>query len=218
MRSNIGPIVDFLLPYISQIQIRDYHGRPFMSASARNREMITKGTMYVLQTAPDQFAYIDAECTSTGFQFFPQDCASKPFVMEQDFIHQKFGGCMTDSSFYDSMIINASFGEIIHQIIDRLGFYDVIRYKTSSGPTVLESMDINSTRIRRAIEKAFKDAGRYTGSISDLIDIVCIEHTPFQLTGLKEKELECVQKRLKSVGIITTIDDDSIASIYFERK
>lgn len=218
MRSNIGPIVDFLLPYISQIQIRDYHGRPFMVASVRNREMITKGIIYVLQTALDQFAYIDAECTSAGFQFFPRDCASKPFVMELDFVHQKFGGCTTDSSFYDSMMINTSFDGIIHQIIDRLGFYEVIRYKTNSGSTVLESMDINSTRIRRAIEKAFKDAGRYTGSISDLIDVVCIQHTPFQLTGLKEKEVQCVQKRLKSVGIITTIDDDSIASIHFERK
>lgn len=218
MTSNIGPIVDFLLPYISQVQIRDYHGRPFMTASVRNREMITKGTMHVLQTAPDQFAYIDTECTSAGFQFLPRDCANKPFVMEQDFIHQKFGGRITDSSFYDSMMINASLGGIIHQIIDRLGFYEVIRYRTSSGTTVLESMDISSTRIRRAIEKAFKDAGRYTGNIGDLIDIVCVHRQPFQMCGLKEKELQCVQKRLKGVGIVTKMDDDSIASIYFERK
>lgn len=218
MTSNIGQIVDFMLPYTSQMRIGNYHDQPFLKAAVSNREMISKGYIYVLQTSQDKFAYIDSDCVTSGLRFFPQDIVTKPFIMERDYIHQKFGGNQIDPSWYVNMSVDVPYNHMIRRIIERMEFYDVIRYKSTSGTMVLESMDINSTRIRRAIERAFQDAGRYTGSISDLIDIVCIEHTPFQLTGLKEKELECVQKRLKSVGIITTIDDDSIVSIYFERK
>ena len=52
----------------------------------------------------------------------------------------------------------------------------------------------------------------------DLIELVMKRGRSFSLEGLKQKEINCIFSKLKSIGIISTIKHDMITMISFERK
>ena len=73
-------------------------------------------------------------------------------------------------------------------------------------------------KIRRVIDKEFSKNHCIHGTIRELIELVNIKNKQFDLSKLYEKELSCVYAKLKSIGIIATINSGHIIHTEYERK
>lgn len=218
MNFNIGQVADFLLPFSNKITLEISKGLPLLRAWVSNSGLITQSIFYVVQTGNDRYSAIDGCNDVCGERFFLSHIESKPFILEKEFIRYKYGYIGKEENWYDHMVTSVDFPTLVWHLINRLSYYEVIRYKTANGIVTFDQMDFTSTRIRRAVEKAFKEEGRYNNNLHDLIDIVVGEQHQFQMKGLKNSEVQCVIRKLKGFGIKVSLSGDAITEIHFERK
>lgn len=216
MRSTIGEIANIILPFTSMIQISESANRPFLKANIMSGNHFLKFTLYVTQIAEHEYAIIDTNNDINGYHYFANSSISRPFIIEQDMIRSQFS---ENFHWYDRVVSHLDSTTFFQHFLNLLYEYQIISYKTESNDIVLEYMEINSPKIRRAVKKAFKERGVATnGTIWNLIEIMYEKEETFWLRGLTDREASVIVAKLKSIGLQTTIDRDLLTTLQFIRR
>lgn len=218
MKITIGEILNIVIPFSNNLEVSEAYGSPFMTASISNASGFRKFFIYVKQTADHEYAVCDSIDNNNGNRYYVSKSNEKPFIMERDVIRQQLGSGPPDPNWYDTVRVGLNKEAFTNHFIDLLIQYDVIRFRRESESIILEDMGIRSDKIKRAIKKAFKDHSYVKGSIQNLLDIVYFKGDRFWMRGCGLKEMQVVSSKLRTIGLLSTIEHDFITSIQFDKR
>lgn len=216
MRSTIGEIVDVLLPYSNKVETTMVGGLPFVKAYLSGRNNTTKAIMYIVQMSSHIYSLCDDYDHPIGDNYFATGSTLVPFISEKEIISQWFENNKYEKEYH--IHTNISYNEFIEYTYERLWYYDIIRFNPKNKKIIFSELGFNNIKIRKTIDKSFESNNCNSNTIGDLIELVMKRGKSFSLEGLKQKEINCVFSKLKSIGIISTIKHDMITMISFERK
>ncbi|MDE7346537.1 MAG: hypothetical protein K2N48_07340 [Muribaculaceae bacterium] len=216
MQITIGEITDIILPYTNSIEIAQYHGRPYVTARMSNSDHLCCFIMYITQTAPHVYAMADGYHDTAGMRYIPDVSIEHPLIAERDMARRLYGTGSWEP--FTDVRTNVGVDEFVSYLIDCLSSYRLIRYNVNRKDELVNGADIRSTRIKRAIEKAFKDHGYHIGTIGDLVELTMVKKKTIQFKGLKSKEMKTIVTRLKTFGLSCSIEDDFITAVEFDRR
>lgn len=217
MQSTIGEIANELLPYSNKIEMNMVNDLPFIKANISGSTGTTKAIFYVVQTGIHEYAVCDDYNDPLMKRYLPTGNVSNPFILEKEIIQRWYSTNSDDDN--DINVIKAlNLESFIKYLYERLYYYEVIPFNPENKSLRFSELGFNNIKIRNTIEKSFKFNSCESGTINDLINIVCKENKHFSLKGLREREINCVFAKLRSIGIHAVINDKIITKLYFERK
>lgn len=221
MHYTIGDIVNIILPYSNDINIKVMNGMPFLKASIKDVSKFTKFWIYVIQLK--DYTYSVCESHDDVFnRYYPSGIIDKPFITETDLIRKIFNlDTNNDISYmYDKVISDLDLDGFFIYFIKRLYRNKIIRFNLKNLDTRLINLGFTSPRILRVIDRPFEVRNIKNGTILDLLDIVVKRNEDFSLGKLKEKEIRVIEIKLKELGLRPHINhtNNSINNITFELR
>lgn len=219
MHYTLGDIVNIILPYSNDIDIKIMHGMPFLKASIKNRYKFTKYWMYVIQSNDNTYSICESY-DDVFNRYYPSGNLDRPFISESDVVKKIFNlEIDNDISYrYDKVISDLDLDKFFLYFIKRLCRNNIIRFNIKNLDNRVLTLGFTSPRILRTLERGFESRNIHNGTISDLLDIIVKRNESFSLGKLKEKEIRVIEIKLKELGLIPHIDrtDNVINSITFD--
>lgn len=209
---TIGEIVDELIPFSSLVRSNILSGFPYVTASIRGGGNCTRLYISVMQMSEHFYAVAVTDDVFNGNRYIPTGNPDKPFIHEKYFIS---GG---SDEYPDIKNEYVRSDEFHNWLFNQLHSFGIIRFNPDDWSTLFTELGFNSVKIRRVIDKEFSKNHCIHGTIRELIELVNIKNKQFDLSKLYEKELSCVYAKLKSIGIIATINSGHIIHTEYERK
>lgn len=217
MKSNIGEIIDEILPYTNRIEMSMVDDLPFIKAYLSGRHNTTKAIMYIIQVSSKMYSVCDDYDYPIGERIFPSGNPDNPFITEKEIILAWVNN-QEGIKHIINLKSNIDHSSLMEYVYNRLWHYDAIRFNPDSRNLKFAELGFTSSRIRSTIDKSFSYTAYKSNTIGDLISLIN-DGKSFPLYGLKDKEINCVFSKLKNIGIIATIDNNnSITRIKFDRK
>lgn len=215
MQSTIGEIANELLPYSNKIEMNMVNDLPFIKANIGGSTGITKAIIYVIQTELHKYAICD-DYNDPLNRYLPTGNITNPFILEKEIIQRWYND--SNDNIEINVLHDLDFESFVEYLYERLYHYGIILFNPENKDLKFSELGFNNIKIRNTIEKSFKFNSCESGTIKDLINIINKENKSFSLRGLREREINCIFAKLRSIGIHIVIEDKIITKLYFERK
>lgn len=209
MKTTIGEVADMVLPFSNVISMSYKNDMPYLIAYIKSFTGITRVHFYVAQTKE----HVYSACSSSSYnnRLIVTGNPSKPFIDEKSSV-------ITDLESTDITTHNLGYNDIKNYFLNILWSNDIIRFDPKSKGMLMSGMGFNNVKIRRIIDQSFVASKHHGKTIGDLLDIVMDEEKHFDLNPLKERDLRCVNAKLRDIGLIPVISNGYITKIDFERR
>lgn len=208
---TIGEIVNEILPFSNQVTSSIVNGFPYVNAPIRGSGSCPKIYVSVVQFDNHVYAAAVTDDVFNGNKFIPTGNSSKPFIREKYFMRG-------NEQSADRIVSRIQLREFHSWWFKQLYDYGVICFNPDNLTTQVRSLGFNSLKIRRTLERMFSKNHCRFGNIEELINLVNNQKKSFDLTNLLDKELSCVNAKLRNLGLLVTIKDGYIINIDYERK
>lgn len=215
MQSTIGEIANELLPYSNKIEMNMVNDLPFIKANIGGSTGITKAIIYVIQTELHKYAICD-DYNDPLNRYLPTGNITNPFILEKEIIQRWYND--SSDNIEIKVLHDLDLESFVEYLYERLYHYGIILFNPENKDLKFSELGFNNIKIRNTIEKSFKFNSCESGTIKDLINIINKENKSFSLRGLREREINCIFAKLRSIGIHIVIEDKIITKLYFERK
>lgn len=210
MEVTIGEIVNELLPYSVRIETVMSDPFPYVHALIVDRNHIVRQYIHTLQVKEHSYVIAIQDDETNGNKFIPTKNSSKPFIREKYFIDGESKETVEFAS-----VEGKNFSDWLLRTLYQL---NLIRFNPDDKYLRFADLGFNSPKIRRVIDKSFSSNHCKYGNISELLDVVNKSSKSFTLSNLLQKEVSCVNAKLRNLGLVAVIKDNDIVSIDYERR
>lgn len=211
MKVTIGEIINELYPYSTRISTYTVQSLPYVTAPIRSGGNITRIWLSVLQTSEHKYAVATTEDIHNGNDIIPTADMNRPFVREKNYLSMEV---LPDDLIVERIDRSQFKGWLYKQLYD----YDIIRFNPVNWYVKMSDMGFNSSKIRRAIDQEFNNHHLRGGTILDLITIVGDRGSAFKLPALANKELSCVNAKLRNLGLVPTFNGTNIIRMEYDKR
>jgi hypothetical protein len=216
---TIGELVGDITPYAGRVEVSVTNGIPFLRTNLISSNYFTKVYLYIAQVDEYKYTACDDPDDVNGNIYFPYGTIDHPLVKEKELARSWF--CNPTSKIDEcscSMMRNVNREKFLIYFYQLLMEYNLIKISEKSYKTPMNALGFSNIKIRRRIEESFIDVDMNRNShISDLVKSVNIHKHPFSLSGLKDREVQYVIRRLNDIGLRVDIRNNLIHQIYFEK-
>lgn len=217
MLTTIGELTNGLMPYCNVIEMSIVNHVPFIRALLGSGSGFTKAYVYIVQTEEHRYSVCDSYDDTGGNRFFPTGNNKYPFIQEKDIICMKFSTKDPEGyGDYSSLVNDLTESSFFDHLYDLLFTYDIITVDPKIFSTPLSHIFTNP-RIRRNIEAGFKYMNCHGSSVGDFVNNVIRKGNKFNLGNLRSREVKEVTSKLKSIGIVPTLEGNIIIQASLDR-
>lgn len=216
MRITIGEIVNIVMPYVEDLQLRIMNHMPFIKACVKDHTLLTKYWIYVVQS--DDFEYSYCESRDDIFdRYFPSGNCDKPIISETDLIKKIFDLNRNDISYkYETVMNSLDVEGFLTHFLTRLYENRIIRFNPKKLSLKLDEIGILNKKFVKNIQKVYDSYRLKNPSIQEIIKVIYKKHKRISFQGLRDIELELYLSIMEKLGIKLYLSEDKeVTSLKF---